>query len=159
MRMTKAKILVLAFHGVCSMWGCPLNEDRLRDAIRMELGVKRAHSYLHAIMEASSYIDEETGEHVLRGTGFLELAGRSAHGDGGRDDDAGAAKPTLTPSSSTFSISTEIQSLRCEYEPGIVEALAREARAILPVLEQGEPSRVRAARTAVRIAKRRYGVR
>ncbi len=162
MRMTKAKILVLAFHGVCRVWGCPLNEARLRDAIRMELGVRNAHSYLHVIMEASSYVDEETGEHVLRRVGFLDLIGRGAPGggrgyDGGGDDNDGdgAAKPPP----STFSISTEIQSLGYEYGPGIAGELAREARAILPVLEQREPNRARAARAAVRIAKRRYGAR
>lgn len=168
MRMTKAKILVLAFHGVCRVWGCPLNEDRLRDAIRMELGVRNAHSYLHVIMEASSYVDEETGEHVLRRIGFLDLIGRGAYGGGGGDGGGrghngnGAAKhpPPSPPSpSSAFSISTEIQSLGYEYGPGIAEELAREARAILPVLEQREPNRARAARAAVRIAKRRYGAR
>ncbi len=153
MRMTKAKLLVLAFHGVCRTWGCPLNEARLRDAIRMELGVKHAHSYLHAIMEASSYVDEETGEHVLRRMGFLDMAGRSAS-DG--SDGASAVRPTPP---GTFSMSTEIQSLGYEYEPRIAEALAREARAVLPVLEQREPNRARAARAAVRIAKRRYGAR
>ena len=160
MRMTKAKILVLAFHGVCRVWGCPLNEARLRDAIRMELGVRNAHSYLHVIMEASSYVDEETGEHVLRRVGFLDLIGRGASGGSGRghddNDDNGDAKPSP---SSTFSISTEIQSLGYEYGPGIAVELAREARAILPVLEQREPNRARAARAAVRIAKRRYGAR
>ncbi|MDE0091137.1 MAG: hypothetical protein OXP12_07270 [Thaumarchaeota archaeon] len=167
MRMTKAKVMVLAFHGVCRAWGCPLNEARLRDAIRMELGVRHAHSYLRVIMEASSHVDVETGENVLRRIGFLDLAGRSAHGGGGRDygydydgDDDTAAKIMPPPlPSSTFSISTEIQALAREYEPGIAEALAREARAILPVLEQREPSRARAARAAVRIAKRRYGAR
>ena len=157
MRMTKAKILVLAFHGVCRAWGYPLNEARLRDAIRMELGVRNAHSYLHVIMEASSYVDEETGEHVLRRVGFLDLIGRSAHGGSGRgyDYDYDDAKPPP----STFSISTEIQSLGYEYGPGIAGELAREARAILPVLEQREPNRARAARAAIRIAKRRYGAR
>jgi len=153
MRMTKAKLLVLAFHGVCKTWGCPLNEAKLRDAIRMELGVRHAHSYLHVIMEASSYVDEETGEHVLRRVGFLDMAGRGAHSGGDSGDDA------TKPPPSAFSMSTEIQSLGCEYEPGIAEALAREARAILPVLEQREPNRARAARAAVRIAKRRYGAR
>ena len=153
MRMTKAKLLVLAFHGVCRTWGCPLNEAKLRDAIRMELGVKHAHSYLHAIMEASSYVDEETGEHVLRRIGFLDMARRGASdGSGG----ASAVRPTPP---SMFSMSTEIQSLGYEYEPRIAEALAREARAVLPVLEQREPNRARAARAAVRIAKRRYGAR
>lgn len=157
MRMTKAKILVLAFHGVCRAWGCPLDEARLRDAIRMELGVRHAHSYLRVIMEATSYVDEETGEHALRRTGFLDLAGRGAPGAGGRNCDGnGAGTP---PPSSSFSISTEIQSLAREYGPGIAGELAREARAILPVLEQRESNRARAARAAVRIAKRRYGAR
>ncbi|MDE0090990.1 MAG: hypothetical protein OXP12_06505 [Thaumarchaeota archaeon] len=161
MRMTKAKILVLAFHGVCRAWGCPLNEARLRDAIRMELGVRNAHSYLRAIMEASSYVDEGTGEHVLRRTGFLDLAGRSALGGGSRgcDGGGGGARPPSPPPSSAFSISTEIQSLAREYGPRIAGELAREARSILPVLEQREPNRARAARAAIRIAKRRYGTR
>ena len=159
MRMTKAKVLVLAFHGVCKTWGCPLNEDRLRDAIRMELGVRNAHSYLHVIMEASSYVDEETGEHVLRKIGFLDLIGRGAYGGGSRGHNGSGAAKHPPPPSSAFSISTEIQSLRYEYEPGIAEEVAREARAILPVLEQREPNRARAARAAVRIAKRRYGAR
>ena len=153
MRMTKAKLLVLAFHGVCRAWGHPLNEARLRDAIRMELGVRHAHSYLRVIMEASSYVDEETGEHVLRRIGFLDMAGRGTSGGG----DGSRPTPPPPPPSSAFSISTEIQSLGHEYEPGIAEALAREARAILPVLEQRESNRARAARAAVRIAKRRYG--
>ena len=101
---------------------------------------------------------------MLRRIGFLDLAGRSAHGGGGRDygsdyGDGAAAKLMPPPLSSAFSISTEIQALAREYEPGIAEALAREARAILPVLEQRETSRARAARAAVRIAKRRYGAR
>ncbi len=169
MRMTKAKLLVLAFHGVCRTWGCPLNEARLRDAIRMELGVRHAHSYLHVIMEASSYVDEETGEHVLRRIGFLDMIGHGmsddddddddgSGGGDGNDDDA-ARSPPPPPPSSAFSMSTEIQSLGYKYEPGIAEELAREARAILPVLEQRETSRARAARAAVRIAERRYGAR
>ena len=149
MRMTKAKLLVLAFHGVCKTWGCPLNEARLQDAIRMELGVRHAHSYLRVIMEASSYVDEETGEHVLRRIGFLDMAGRGTSGNGAKH----------LPPSSAFSMSTEIQSLGREYEPIIAEELAREARAILPVLEQREPNGARAARAAIRIAKRRYGAR
>ena len=162
MRMTKAKAMVLAFHGVCRMRGCPLNEARLRDAIRMELGVRHAHSYLHVVMEASSYVDEKTGEHVLRRIGFLDLVGHTIHDGGCRDDGTGAARtapPPPSQSPSTFSISTEIQSLAYEYEPGIAEALAREARAILPVLEHRESNRARAARAAIRIAKRRYGAR
>ena len=162
MRMTKAKIMVLAFHGVCRVWGCPLNEARLRDVIRMELGVRNAHSYLHVIMEASSYVDEETGEHVLRRIGFLDMTGRGASRGIGRgcDDDGGGGDGAKPPQpSSTFSISTEIQSLGYEYGPGIAEELAREARAILPVLEPREPNRARAARAAVRIAKKRCGAR
>ena len=168
MRMTKAKIMVLAFHGVCRMRGCPLNEARLRDAIRMELGVRHAHSYLHVIMEASAYVDEETEEYMLRRIGFPDQVEHAGLGGVGRDDGAGAAGPAppslLPPAPSPpppnmFSISTEIQSLAYEYEPVVAEALAREARAILPVLEYGEPSRARAARAAIRIAKRRYGVR
>ena len=163
MRMTKAKLLVLAFHGVCRTWGCPLNEARLRDAIRMELGVTHAHSYLRVIMEASSYVDEETGEHVLRRIGFLDMAGYGASGGGGGDT-ATAVRPPPSPlttplPSSAFSISNEIQSLGFEYEPRVAEEVAREARAILPVLEQREPNRARAARAAMRIAKRRYGAR
>ena len=160
MRMTKAKLLVLAFHGVCRAWGYPLNEARLRDAIRMEMGVRHAYSYLRVIMEASSYVDEETGEHVLRRIGFLDMVGHGTYdGRGGRGDGVAAGSPPPPPPPSTFSISTEIQSLGYEYEPRIAEALAREARAILPVLEQREPNRARAARAAVRIAKRRYGAR
>ena len=162
MRMTKAKLLVLAFHGVCKTWGCPLNEAKLRDTIRMELGVRHAHSYLRVIMEASSYVDEETGEHVLRRIGFLDMAGYGAS-DGGGCDTAAAARPPLPRTSSlpssAFSISNEIQSLGYEYEPLVAEKVAREARAILPVLEQREPNRARAARAAMRIAKRRYGAR
>jgi len=154
MRMTKAKILVLAFHGVCRMWGCPLDGDRLRDIIRAEMGVRHAHSYLHVIMEASSYVDVKTGEHVLRRTGFLDMLERCAPGS-----QAHAAGDSSSPSPGRFSISTEIQSLARQYEPGVAEALAREARAILPVLEQREPNRARAARAAMRIAKRRYGAR
>ena len=153
MRMTKAKILVLAFCGVCRMWGCPLNEDRLRDIIRMEMGVRNAHSYLHVIMEASSYVDAGTGEHALRKTGFLDMMERCAPGS------PAARAAGGSPSPGRFSISTEIQSLAREYEPGVAEALAHEARAILPVLEQREPNRARAARAAIRIAKRRYGAR
>ena len=98
---------------------------------------------------------------MLRRIGFLDMIG---HGTSDDDDDDGygaavAARPTPPPPSSAFSMSTEIQSLGREYEPGIAEELAREARAILPVLEQREPNRARAARAAVRIAKRRYGAR
>ena len=159
MRMTKAKLLVLAFHGVCRTWGCPLNEAKLRDAIRMELGVRNAHSYLHVIMEASSYVDEDTGEQALRRMGFLDMAGQGASDGGGGGAPAAGPAAAPPPPSSAFSMSTEIQSLGYEYGPEIAEALASEARAILPVLEQREPNRARAARAAVRIAKRRYGAR
>ena len=39
----------------------------------------------------------------------------------------------------------------------MAEAVAREARSILPVLVQTESNGARAARVAIRIAKRRYG--
>ena len=158
MRMTKAKLLVLAFHRVCRTWGYPLNEAKLQDAIRMELGVRHAHSYLRVIMEASSYVDEEAGEHVLRRMGFLDMAGRGTPDGSGRDEGDATRSTQPSPPSSKLSINTEIQVLGCEYEPRIAEELAREARAILPVLEQREPNLAWAARAAIRIAKMRYGV-
>lgn len=172
MRMTKAKLLVLAFYGACRMWGCPLNEARLLDAIRMELGVKHAHSYLRVIMEASSRLDGESGEHVLHGMGFpgmpvggapvdtdARVSGGGGGGNSGRDDCAGSDTAPPPPQSCMFSMSTEIQSLAYEYEPEMAEAVAREARSILPVLVRTESNRARAARVAIRIAKRRYGAR
>ena len=159
MRMTKAKLLVLAFHEVCRTWGCPLNEANLQEAIRMELGVRHAHSYLRVVMEASSYVDKETGEHVLRRIGFFDMAGRGTPDSGGRDEGDATRSTQSSLPSSKFSINTEIQALGCEYEPGIAEELAREARAILPVLERREPNRAWVARAAIRIAKMRYGVR
>ena len=167
MRMTKAKLLVLAFYGVCRTWGCPLNEARLLDAIRMELGVKHAHSYLRVIMEASSRLDGGSGEHVLHGMEFpgmpggapvaTDVCGGGSGGSGGSDNCTGSGTAPPPPQSCMFSMSTEIQSLAYEYEPEMAEAVAREARSILPVLVQTESNGARAARVAIRIAKRRYG--
>ncbi|MDE0526138.1 MAG: hypothetical protein OXI27_06040 [Thaumarchaeota archaeon] len=173
MRMTKAKLLVLAFYGVCRLWGCPLNEARLLDAIRMELGVKHTHSYLRVIMEASSRLDGGSEGHMLHRMGFPGMpggapvatgacgggssnSGNSSRGNCTGPDTAPAPAP---PQSCMFPMSTEIQSLAYEYEPEMAEAIAREARSILPVLVQTESNRARAARVAIRIAKRRYGAR
>ena len=82
-------------------------------------------------------------------------------GSGSRDNCTGSdtAPAPAPPQSCMFSMSTEIQSLAYEYEPEMAEAVAREARSILPVLVQTESNRARAARVAIRIAKRRYGAR
>lgn len=133
--LTKAKTMVLAFHGVCRCHGCPLDEQRLLEAIRVHLRVKNAHPYLRVVMEASSYMDDDSQEMILRRMGFFDL-------DPGRRQ--------------RFAISSQIRPLAEAYAPEVAEGVAEVARSVLQTILDDNPAR--AARTAMRIAKRRCGV-
>lgn len=139
--LTKSKCLVLSFYGVCRSMGCPLVESKLLECIRMELGVRNAHPYLRVIMDASRHMcpapDGRGREMVLRRCGFLDLV------EGGGED-------TIR-----FAMGCELQSLAGQYEAEIISRIAGAAKRLLPVLSEREQNPRRAARMAVRMARRK----
>lgn len=139
--LTKSKCLVLSFYGVCRSMGCPLVESKLLECIRMELGVRNAHPYLRVIMDASRRMcptpDGRGREMVLRKCGFLDMVG-----DGGED-------------TMRFAMGCELQSLAGRYEAEIISRIAVTAKRLLPVLSESEENPRRAARKAVRMARRK----
>ena len=164
LRMTKSKCLVLSFYGVCRSMGCPLTEPKMLECIRMELGVRNAHPYLRVIMDASSYMCEGADggrEMVLRKCGFLDMVGAAGRGDGpvgGRDSpDAGADAGGAADVADTmrFALGCEVQALAGKYEAEILSRITGVAKNILPRLCTREQNTRRAARIAVRMARRK----
>ncbi len=139
--LTKSKCLVLSFYAVCRYMGCPLVESKLLECIRMELGVRNAHPYLRVVMDASRRMcptpDGRGREMVLRRCGFLDLV------EGGGED-------TIR-----FAMGCELQSLANEYEAEIISRIAGAAKRLLPILAEREKNPRRAARMAVRMARRK----
>ncbi|MCE2498937.1 MAG: hypothetical protein J4F28_08160 [Nitrosopumilaceae archaeon] len=178
LKMTKAKCLVLAFFATCRHMGCPILEGRLSECIRMELGVRNAHSYLRVVMDASSYMTND-GEMVLRKCGFLNMvdapAGAAAWSKSGRSGGsarmggipdavgtagmANAVKNVRGGGGSgdvlKFALGTEVQSLAEQYESEITNRITGVAKRLLPHLSAREKNPRRAARIAVRMARQR----
>ena len=173
LKMTKAKCLVLAFFATCRYMGCPILESRLSECIRMELGVRNAHSYLRVVMDASSYMTED-GEMVLRKCGFLSLVNapavpawsgngrsRGVSRTGGAPDAVvvverdNAVKNVSGGDVLKFALGTEVQSLAEQYESEITNRITGVAKRLLPHLSAREKNPRRAARIAVRMARQR----
>lgn len=154
LRMTKSKCLVLSFYGVCRSMGCPLIEFKMLECIRMELGVRNAHPYLRVIMDASSYMceGEDGREMILRKCGFLDLVGAA-----GRDDSpaAGAGGAARGADTMRFALGCEVQALAGRYEAEVLSRITGVAKNLLPRLCVREQNTRRAARIAVRMARRK----
>lgn len=126
--LTKAKLMVLAFHGACRCYGVGVDEGQLAEAVRVHLGVKNVPSYLKAVMEASAHL--EGGEMVLRRIGYLDID-RNEY----------------------FGLRSRIRPLNGRHTAREVEGVAGVAKNIQPALRGP-----RAAGVAVRMARRRCGV-
>lgn len=126
--LTKAKSMVLAFHGVCRCHGVALDGQQLTEAIQIYLGVKNAPSYLKSVMEASSHLVD--GEMTLKRIGYMDLS-----------------------KDKRFGLHSGIRPLNEQYTVREVEGIAGVAQNI-----QGALSGPRTARVAIRMAKRRCGV-
>ena len=171
LHMTKSKCLVLAFYRVCRQHGCPIDESKLLECIRLELGVRHAHTYLHVVMEASGHLTAD-GEMVLRRMGFLEL-GEGSNGDRVNDNynnysnnkiNAPSGATARVPADTSFpnqnnsiryNLGCEISAMSRVHGPEIAGRIAHRARAILPGITRCETNARRAARVAVRMAERR----
>ena len=149
LNLTKSKCLVLAFCRVCRGRGCPIDEDRLLECIRMELGVRYAYSYLRVMMEASSYLQD--GEMVLRRIGFLDVVvdDSSDHNYNGTDDS------NSQENAIRYHLGREITLVAQRRGPAVANIVGRRARDIIPHITKRETNASRAARIAVRMAERR----
>ncbi len=141
LKMTKAKILVLVFYVVCRAHGHPINEQKLHDAIRMNLNVKRVYNYLKVSMEASSYLDKN-GNMIIKKIGFLDMV------------------PSLTNhhhnNNASFILNSEIATLHNNYPEHIVNEVANNAKSIIPTLQNY--SSAHAVKLAIKLAKEQCGI-
>ena len=142
-KMTKAKILVLTFYVVCRAHGHPINEQKLYDAIRINLHVKRIHNFLKVSMEASSYLDK-TGEMKTKKIGFLDMV--PIINDDHNDNNV------------NFILSSEITSLYDVYPTHVVNEIANTTKSIIGTLE-GVYSPSHAVKLAIRLAKEQCGIK
>lgn len=176
LKLTRAKILVIAFWMVCRCYGHPVNEEKLMEAIRVNLGVKKTYSYLKAIMEASSYMTDDGKEMILKEIGFFDMAPmlceKTKH-VAAKAAAPAAAGATVSGGATTeennhikFSLHNEIFPLADDYRADIAGEIATVARSILPVLVLEDDGTkdpgynpTRAARAAVQMAKHRCGIK
>lgn len=73
LRLTRAKLLVLAFHGVCKARAHPLHEPTLLDAIGLYLNARRVRGSLKVLMEASKFLTPDGSRSVLEDIGYSAL--------------------------------------------------------------------------------------